>query len=122
MPYLYCTDCAKKHRERFAAKTKESWEGEAALVVKGKLTSGPWLCDSCNKGLNRGRDSAYLVQYLSPGATTDLQYYDFAYERRYFKPSVKNVELFGWDREDFLHDWTENIKAAEYAEEEDEDE
>jgi hypothetical protein len=95
-----------------AAKTTEQFEGEAVLVSKGKLTTGPWLCDSCNKKLQRNRHTAYLFQYLTPGAKRDLQCYDFAYERNYFKVALKNVELLGWDMREFLHDLTENLEAA----------
>jgi hypothetical protein len=34
-------------------------EGESLLIVRGKLSTGPWLCDRCNATLTRG-----MIAYL----------------------------------------------------------
>jgi hypothetical protein len=84
MPRLYCEQHGREH-EASTILQQEHYrqEGEAVLIVKGWLSSGPWLCDKCNATLPRG-GMAYLLVFFSKAFTFELESYDFSYERRYF--------------------------------------
>ncbi len=83
MPYLYCKQHGRAREKEIIEQEKVySQAGEIVMVVKGKLNTGPWVCEVCNATLNTG-DPAFLVTgFLSP--LPDLKNYAFAYERDYF--------------------------------------
>jgi hypothetical protein len=84
MPYLYCKEDGLRHEANSAAHQEEYREiGESVLIVKGRLISGPWRCDSCNAVLKKGDLAHFHAAY--PADCRDYLYdYDFAYEQEYF--------------------------------------
>jgi hypothetical protein len=96
MPILYCDRHGKEHEARVI----ERWkfyrdEGESVLIVTGRLTTGPWLCDRCNATLRRGR-RAYLISAFTRYWTEGMDEYDFTYERGYFAmKGEERVAVYG---------------------------
>lgn len=84
MPYLYC-ETHGREREAGIIERQEAYRqaDENVLVVSGKLTTGPWQCDSCNGQLRKG-STAMLVSAFPSHFRDDLYNYDFGYERQYF--------------------------------------
>lgn len=91
MPRLYCEAHGRDH-EAATVENQELYrqEGETVLIVRGRLRSGPWLCDKCNALLSKGRRATFTVAYPLH-ITETVQEYDFAYEQRYF--DMENAEL-----------------------------
>ena len=84
MPRLLC----EKHGREEEAETVRDQErhreaDECILVVRGKLISGAWNCDRCNRELRAGA-TAYLRTGLPRWVAEGLIDYDFGYEREYF--------------------------------------
>ena len=69
-------------------------EGETVLIVRGRLISGPWLCDRCNAELDAGM-VAWLVSAFPRWVTESTPDYDFASERRYFALEGDEVTAYG---------------------------
>lgn len=85
--------------ERHAARTAERealyrQEGETALIVSGRLISGPWLCDSCGTTLAKGKTAVLSNSFLR-WQTEATGEYDFAYERRHFDMRKVQVRAYG---------------------------
>jgi hypothetical protein len=84
LTWLYC---AAHGREREGAVKRRQADirrdGESVLIVKGKLISGPWRCDSCNAELNEGA-TAYLHAAYPRPITEAMDEYGFEMERDYF--------------------------------------
>ena len=91
MPRLYC-EAHGREREVDIIANQDMYreEGEAVLVVKGRLSSGPFLCDRCNAGLDIG-DRASLISSFPKHFYDSLHGYDFSYELAYFA-MTKNDE------------------------------
>ena len=84
MPRLYCeTHGRDREAEIIANQETYRQEGESVLVVKGRLTCGPFLCDRCNKALAAGQP-AYLISAMPGWVAEGLIDYDFGCEREYF--------------------------------------
>jgi hypothetical protein len=97
MPYLFC----KQHGKEHVARSKEEQDnyrllGETVLIVRGTLISGPWRCDRCNAPLKR-RQKAWLVTAFPRHFAEDLEAYDYAYERQYFRIDKAEVKVYGAD-------------------------
>ena len=95
MPHLYC----EPHGQEDEASTIERQDyyrqrGESVLIVTGRLTSGPWLCDRCNETIDRG-SVVYLVSGLPRWITEGEPRYDFAHERRYFGGRPDRIAVYG---------------------------
>jgi len=100
MPRLYCEDHGKEACKDYESETAESLEGQGILVTSQALKGGPWLCDRCNKALDRG-DVAYLVVYLNPDMVDSFEHdYDFSYEYDYFGTSIgeNDIRQFGFKK------------------------
>ena len=96
MARLYCTthgrECESAVKRRQADIRRE---GESVLIVKGKLISGPWRCDSCNAELNEGA-TAYLYAAYPRDITEAMDEYGFEMERDYFKLTGEDrMALYG---------------------------
>ena len=77
MPHLYCEKHGREHKARTSERQElYRQEGESVLIVKDRLISGPWLCDSCNAVLKRGT-LAYLCIAYPRFVTESLREYDF---------------------------------------------
>ena len=84
MARLLCeTHGREEEAETIRDQDKHRAENECILVVRGKLISGPWVCDRCNRALNAGA-TAYLRTGLPKWVADGLVDYDFGYEREYF--------------------------------------
>lgn len=95
MPRLYCKQHGRED-EASVIERQEHYrqEGESVLIVKGRLQTGPWLCDRCNDTINRG-GVAYLTTCLPRWITEGEPRYDFAYERRYFGGRYDRIAVYG---------------------------
>ena len=70
-------------------------DGESVLIVKGKLISGPWRCDSCNAELHKGC-TAYLYAAYPRHITEAMDEYGFEMERDYFTLTGEDrIALYG---------------------------
>ena len=94
MPYLYCEKHGEEREAPLRERSRESFNGEGVVVVKSNLISGPWLCDSCNRTLNKG-DPASIVSFLTEEMADNFYAYDFSYERNYFEFEGDDVALYG---------------------------
>jgi hypothetical protein len=84
MPHLYCdTHGREREAEIIADQDGYRQAGESVLVVSGKLTHGPFLCDRCNGELAAGQ-TAWLTSAMPGWVAEGLTDYDFGYERAYF--------------------------------------
>ena len=84
MPYLFCKTHGLEHEaETVGNQDTYRQEDEIVLIVNGKLTSGPWRCDSCNAQVRKG-DQATLISAFPCHCRESLYDYDFAYELEYF--------------------------------------
>jgi hypothetical protein len=96
MAWLYCAAHGREHES--AVKRRQAdirREGESVLIVKGKLISGPWRCDSCNAELNEGAPP-YLYAAYPRDITEAMDEYGFEMERDYFKLSGEDrMALYG---------------------------
>src|SRR5689334_5403991 len=68
--------------------------GECVLIVSGKLTTGPWLCDRCNAELSKGA-YAYLATGFPRWMVEGPEPYDFRYERGYFGSRFDRATFYG---------------------------
>lgn len=95
MPYLFCAEHGAEYQAR-VSETQELYrqEGETILVVRGRLRSGPWLCDKCNAQLSRSVRATLAIVYPRY-ITASIHEYDFAYERRYFAIEKAEVAVYG---------------------------
>jgi hypothetical protein len=83
MPRLYCeTHGREEEAETIAHQEVYRQAGETVLVVGGRLTRGPFLCDRCNQELAAGQP-AWLISALPGWVAEGLTDYDFGYERAY---------------------------------------
>jgi hypothetical protein len=95
MPRLYCEKHGQEYELGVVDKEQEYRdEGETVLIVRGKLRSGPWLCDRCNATLAKGT-LACLASGLPAWITGQTETYDFAYEREYFVMHEATVVVHG---------------------------
>ena len=69
-------------------------EGESVLIVRGRLRTGPWLCDRCNATLDSG-SAAWLASFLPAWITGQTEAYEFEYERAYFAMNEATVAVYG---------------------------
>jgi hypothetical protein len=84
MPYLFCPPHGSEHESKARRKEQHYRDaGEIVLVVHGRLSSGPWLCDRCGDALDKG-DEAWLVSAFPRHFHDSLCDYDFGYEQAYF--------------------------------------
>jgi hypothetical protein len=99
MPRLYCEAHGREREaEIIADQDRYQQEGESVLVVSGKLISGPFVCDRCNKALAAGQP-AYLISAMPGWVAEGLIDYDFGYEREYFamaKTDTATAYGAGW--------------------------
>lgn len=95
MPRLYCEEHGREH-EAIAIGEQEHYRqlGEAVLIVKGRLISGPWLCDRCNAMLSKSTP-AWLVSSFGRHFVEELDCYDYSYERRYFTMERAEARWYG---------------------------
>jgi hypothetical protein len=95
MPYLFCAEHGKEH-EASCKDEQENYRllGETVLVVSGTLISGPWRCDRCNAPLKRSQ-KAWLVTAFPRHFAEDLERYDYAYERQYFRIDKAEARVYG---------------------------
>jgi hypothetical protein len=99
MPHLYC-ETHGRDREAQIIRNQDKYrqEGESMLVVRGRLTCGPFLCDRCNRELAAGQ-TAWLISALPGWVAEGLTDYDFGYEREYFamaKTDMATAYGAGW--------------------------
>ncbi len=95
MARLYCSKHGEEYKAQVASElSKQGFDGDGIAVTKGKLISGPWRCDHCNKELDEG-DYAYFVMPLTPEMVDRFHEYDFSYEYEYFDVDPNEVELYG---------------------------
>jgi hypothetical protein len=99
MARLLCeTHGQEEEAETIRDQDKHRAANECILVVRGKLISGPWHCDRCNRELRAGA-TAYLRTGLPQWVADGLIDYDFGYEREYFamgKADTANVYGADW--------------------------
>ena len=96
MAWLYCAahgrECESAVKRRQADIRRD---GESVLIVKGKLISGPWRCDSCNAELHKGC-TAYLYAAYPRHITEAMDEYGFEMERDYFTLTGEDrIALYG---------------------------
>lgn len=95
MPRLYCEPHGQEDEARVIERREQyRQEGESVLIVKGRLTNGPFLCDRCGVELQRG-DPACLVSAYPRWIVEQMQGYDFDYERQYFTVERAVVAVYG---------------------------
>jgi hypothetical protein len=95
MPYLFCEKHGREH-EADTRKNQEHYrhEGESVLVVKGRLISGPWLCDKCNTPLRKDMYACLFAVYAS-WMTEGGDEYDFSHESQYFAMERAALTVYG---------------------------
>jgi hypothetical protein len=95
MPYLFCEEHGREYEARVVERQEDyRREGESILVVRGRLRSGPWLCDKCNASVSRGSRATLAIVYPRH-ITEGVHEYDFGYERRYFDMEKADVAVYG---------------------------
>jgi len=98
MPMLYCEKDGEKYLQSFVGRTKESFEGEAVLVTKGRVIVEGCRCDKCNVPI-KYNDTGYLISFWLADMEEDFPEYGFGYEHDYLEFKKSDVRLFGWDPE-----------------------
>ena len=84
MPRLYCDTHGREEEAEIIANQDEYRQaGESVLVVSGKLISGAFVCDRCNRELAAGQP-AWLISAMPGWVAEGLTDYDFGHERVYF--------------------------------------
>ena len=95
MPRLYCEEHGREYEADAGARQEEyRREGESVLIVRGRLRTGPWLCDRCNATLDSG-SAAWLASFLPAWITGQTEAYEFEYERAYFAMNEATVAVYG---------------------------
>jgi hypothetical protein len=106
MPRLYCeTHGREEEAEIIAHQDEYRQEGESVLVVSGKLISGVFVCDRCNREMAAGQ-TAWLISALPGWVAEGLTDYDFGYERGYFamaKTDTASVYGIDWPDDSIRH-------------------
>ena len=94
MAHLLCPKHGEERRKSLREQPLDDFDGYGTVLAHGKLISGPWQCDICDKKLNEG-DNVFFVNNLAQDELDDFEWYDFGYEREYLNIHAGNVELFG---------------------------
>ena len=95
MPYLFCDAHGHDHEATAKASAEHYRQaGESVLIVKGRLISGPWLCDRCNAELKRG-GRACLAFAFPAWLIERTPVYDFSYEGQFFDMKQAEVTFYG---------------------------